>query len=287
MGLVEHFEALVSPPHALDRGALEAELKRALFAAESAWPTWISPESFIAALARAKTLAPDTAMADLIAADLYLAEACLQRVPAALVQLERLVAEVRPAVVRICGDALDPDDILQTTRERLLTGMNNTPPKLTGYTGRGPLGGWLRVVASRAALMALRTVRPRKDEHSAWAAETTRTAPELALFYAQYRERFERTVATAIAELSPDDRTLLRMHVLDGVSIDALAPIFQAHRATIARRVKRLEQLLLKHVVAMLCERERLSASEATSLCTQFDGSLLLSVRRILETGVP
>jgi RNA polymerase sigma-70 factor (ECF subfamily) len=52
---------------------------------------------------------------------------------------------------------------------------------------------------------------------------------------ARYRDDVRCAFAAAIAELSPRDRTLLRQHYVDTVSLEALAALHGVHRATCAR----------------------------------------------------
>src|SRR5437660_1544495 len=60
------------------------------------------------------------------------------------------------------------DEALQVVREHLLVAKDGAPGRIAEYRGEGPLEGWLRVAAVRAAL---RLQRQRKPEQLAEAAE--------------------------------------------------------------------------------------------------------------------
>ena len=190
-------------------------------------------------------------------ADLYLACACIARDARALAYFEQeLVACVARAVRKLGGDRATADELTQVLRERLLVGTAERPPRLVEYSGRGPLRGWLRVIASRALLD-----RRRHEKHEAPLGERTLDAlpapeadPALAYLKASYRDAFRRAFRAAFAALEPLERDLLRHHHLDGESVDQLATRHGIHRATAARWVARAREHLLAGT------RERLAA---------------------------
>src|SRR5687768_4667204 len=83
------------------------------------------------------------------AADLYLACACARGDGAAIARFER---HHQPLFGRLAARArslgVDGDELLQRLRVHLFTGVQGRPPAISTYTGRGPLGGWVRVVAT-------------------------------------------------------------------------------------------------------------------------------------------
>src|SRR5258708_5741051 len=100
---------------------------------------------------------PAAALAALHGEDLYLACACARGVPAALAVFERqLMVLVPDFVARIDGVRPFVDEIQQQLRERLLVGAPTQSARIARYTGRGALGGWLRVAAVRTAIDMLR-----------------------------------------------------------------------------------------------------------------------------------
>lgn len=253
---------------------------RVLEEARRAWPDFDVPEErFSAALARVE------APLAVNAADLYLAQACLLGLRRALDVFERqILPQITPSVARVCGKDLSLDEVLQTTREKLLVGGPNKQPKLAQYTGEGPLVGWLRVVAVRDALAQRRLKSPRQRSLS----DETRLVPStpsnahISLLRRTHAQDFKEAVEEGIRELSIEQRNLLRMNVLDGMNIDQLAALFQIHRATAARRLQRARELVLERAQQKLKKKLNLSDSEIGSLCDDLASQIDLSLSRAL-----
>src|SRR5204863_2993549 len=100
---------------------------------------------------------PLDALASLRIADLYLCCACARGDRAALAALERgYFGDVDGALASFRGKGIAPEEIKQQLRERLLTARDGGRPRILDYGGRGDLGRWLRAVAVRAAIDAVR-----------------------------------------------------------------------------------------------------------------------------------
>jgi RNA polymerase sigma-70 factor (ECF subfamily) len=217
-------------------------------------------------------LGPEDALsAELHASDLFLAQACLAADPAAIAIFEHdVMRAVRPSVERACRDGIvAPDDVIQGTLEKLLVGGPEAP-KLAQYTGRGPLVGWVRVVAVREALQSRRKSK-RQRAHEEEAVDVDDALPplpmELRLLRERHHESLRVAVKRAVTELPVDQRALLRFSALDGLTIDQIAPLLGIHRATVARRLEKARSAVLDRTRAILRSEYRLSESEARSLC--------------------
>jgi RNA polymerase sigma-70 factor (ECF subfamily) len=190
------------------------------------------------------------------AGDLYLAAACVAGDAVAIAMFDqRLPATVVPALARIGVPASDNDEILQRTRVALLAPNDRGKCGLAEYTGRGELRAYVRAVAVRLALKRLqRETAPGSDDPSAL-LELVRDAHDSAdfeLLKQKYKADLRAAFATAFAALSPRERTLLRQHYLDGLTIDLLAPLYQVHRATCARWIEAARASVLREVRAHL-----------------------------------
>lgn len=245
----------------------------------------VSADRFGAAVAA--VVAAGTPLGGLHTQDLYLALGCLDRQPAALTALERLVHEVRPSVARACDSADDIDDVLQTTREKLLfgtPGVDPATPKLAQYSGAGPLAAWVRVVAVREALVRARKSRRQKviDDTVLLDGATTDASLELAMLKQLYGSSFRSAVQDALRRMTAKQRTLLRLHTEERLTIDQLAPMLGIHRASVARRLEAIRREALEHVRAILRERHDLSESETSSLCLALVGEVDVSLGQAL-----
>ena len=215
--------------------------------------------------------------------DLLLACAALRGLRAAHDQLERDFFAALPQLLgrlRMSDDAVR--DLGQQLRVSLLLGDGPTPtPRLASYAGTGPLGGWLRAVATRAALSELR--RPRRTEGD-FDAElmgfATADDEAMAALRTRYARQLEAALRAALAELPPRDRNVLRMYVLDGASIDAIGRVYGVHRATIARWIAEVRVRLAQGARARVASGA--SASEVTSLARLCFSQIDLSLERLL-----
>ena len=211
---------------------MDDPVANALAQARAAWPDVSLDDGVFATRFREVTGEDPGAVAHV--ADLYLACACATGAPAALAAFDRtIVRDVPRFVDRFRAGAAFADEVAQLLREKLLVG---SPPKIADYAGRGPLRAWVRVAATRLALDLLRErgAAPPAELDDAHAIDPG-GGPALDLLKARYRDRFQAALEAAIAALTPKQRTLLRMHHVDGYSLDRLATIQRVHRATIAR----------------------------------------------------
>ena len=210
--------------------------------------------------------------------ELVLACACLHGDEHALAVLEReYIGRLGSSLVRFGTQDDFVAEVTQLLRERLLV---SPEPRLATYAATGPLLTWLRVVAVRLALSRKRSARPDQElvaEHildvpSAEASEMPR-----------YRQAFDTAVRRVFGELSLRERNLLRLHYLDGVSLDQLGRLYDVHRATAARWLADLRGRMLEEIEREVSHRLKLSASEFRSmagmLMSRLDASLALLLR--------
>lgn len=249
--------------------------------ARAAWPAFeVDAAAFGSRVAELR--AEDGASAAVHAADLYLACACAGGVPAAIAALDRdVLRDVPRFVERFRGGAAFVDEVVQQLRDKLLVGP---PPRMAEYRGRGPLRAWVRVAATRLALDLLRA-RAGSDEvtlDDALAADPT-AGPELEAIKARFRDHFQAAFEAAIAALTPRQRTLLRLHHLDGLSLDRLAIMHRVHRATIARWLADARDEIAARTYDDLAARADLAPSELDSVVALVRSQLDVSLSRVLR----
>lgn len=247
---------------------------------ETAWPLasrlGLSREDFIAAL---EPRLGDGESLDL--EGLTMAAACLAQLPAALRELdERLLPQVRAMLRRRAQDSV-VDDVLQQARVKLVVA---TPPALAQYRGKGPLQGFIRAVAVHllANLEAGSKSGSSEDESLASLPDTAEV--EAGLVRADQQLHFKEAFAQAVGQLSPKQRALLRLNLLDALSIDEIAPLYQAHRSSIARWLAEAREELAQRTKAQLALRLRLDGEALESLLRSvqqhFDLSLASALRQ-------
>lgn len=219
--------------------------------ARAAWPALELPAAPLAAyLASRLPQAPDPA-AQLDAVDvdaLALAWACGRGDPAAIALFdERVLAPVCGRLRRLGLSDADIGEVRQLVHVRLLAPRPGAPPRIDDYAGHGDLGGLVHVIAVRAALDLLRR-RGREVAGSGddlWRLPVAGPDPELELIKAECRSELKGAFEDAVAALSPRERNLLRLHLVDGVTLEQLARSYGVHRATIVRWLQRARASIL------------------------------------------
>lgn len=253
----------------------------------------VDEERFVDAVLNALSGKADEELADALGSvhttDLYLALGCLAGDVVAHRAFERdIISAIKPSVDRVCRDgSVSIEDVMQWTREKLLVGAPNEPPKLSQYTGRGALVGWVRVVAVREALQDRRRSRRERVRDDTALIEgdgedDDAVNAEVRILRDRYADSFKAAVRQALRRLSAEQRSILRFHTHDGLTIDELAPMLGVHRATAARRLERARLDVLAHTRAILRETCGLSESEARSLCTVLGREVDVSIKRAL-----
>jgi RNA polymerase sigma-70 factor, ECF subfamily len=270
---------------------LERLLAEVVAVGRAAWPSVaLSADDFVRHLAArydGRSLVADW-LGSVYAADLYLACACSLGRPAALAAFdERYLARIGAHLGQLRVDAPFVDDVRQSLREKLLIGSEGQPPRIAGYGGLGPLdGGWLRVVALRVALdlKRRRSATPVGDGGDVGdeAIADGGCSVERGYLRGRYQALFQSCLASSVAALSAQSRNLLRLHVIDGVTLEQLARLFRLSRATVVRRLADARA----GVVASMRERVQaqlpISSSEFESLIADLVSQLDLSLSTVL-----
>jgi RNA polymerase sigma-70 factor (ECF subfamily) len=137
------------------------------------------------------------------------------------------------------------------------------------YSGRGPLTGWLRVIAIRFVRQLERKDNRlvRTDDEAASRLAVSEPNPEVALLRQRHGAQLVDALKTASAALTDRDRAPIKMAVIDELSIDELCRVYNVHRATVARWIVRLKQQIFDEAVSPLRRRIDLDTGDVESLC--------------------
>jgi RNA polymerase sigma-70 factor (ECF subfamily) len=253
---------------------VEARLRELLGRAQAAWPgVALEAEDFVAYLgARLSGATLQQALAGIHAEDIYLACACAQGRPAALAAFdERYLsqAQVGAMLARQRATPVQIDEVRQQVREKLLLAPPDALPRITEYRGSGALLGWVRVTVVRTALNLRRNmddqVAQRRGDDPAQLGLAGEDA-EVDYLRRRYRDDFKAAFQDALRGLPAEQRNLLRMNLIDGLSIDKLGAIFGMSRATAARRLAAAREAVVAETRRLLQGRLRLSPSEIQGL---------------------
>ncbi len=283
--------AVDAPVEIEDEAAIGRILAAALTDASGQWPgVVLEPETFAAYVAERvpESQPAGQSLASMALADLFLACAAAASDARALEALDQLIGRA----VAMAGDAArvpSPvrDEAAQVVRTLLLVQRPERPPALLDYTGRGPLGGWLRIIASREIVRLAKRGGREVELGDAVLADQAFGAddPVLRGLKERYREELADAFRAALGGLGPKERTLLRYQLMDGLSIDDIGAILRVHRATAARRLARVRDMLVADTRARLAERLRLADDEVQSIIRLVQSELDVSIIRHLRTG--
>lgn len=268
--------------------ALEARLLSLLQAGRASWADLqLGDDEFLAYLAERLpegVVSPD-ALDGINAADLYLAACCALGRPRALEAFERHCFASLPRVLSRFSNGQDfHEDVRQAVRERLFVRQVGGRARIADYAGRGSLAGWVRVVTVRVAIDLLRQQRRTPPSVSDEVLQTlvTGSDAELSILAERYRHEVKVAFHDSFAALSAAERNLLRLHHVDGLTIDDLAALKRVHRSTVARRIARCCEQVAIHTHRLLVERLGISPSQVDSVMRLVRSQLDLSLDRWL-----
>ena len=288
----EHTESFLSrAPHALVPAlrafpGLQEVLAGLVRAAREDWPVVdMDAGAFLAYVAERlpSTGEAHEVLASLRAGELFLAFACVRGDARALEALDaHVLSQVGTWLPREAPSLVD--ELRQVLRQRLLVPVEGAAPKLAAYSGRGPLGQWVRAVALRLHIDQQRAApRERPMEEAPVAlAERLGADPELAFIRERHQADFRVAFRAALGRLEARERNLLRLHHVHGQSMDAVSATYQAPRSTVARWIARARERLLALTREELTARLRLSPDELDSLLRLVGSQLDVSLRLLM-----
>jgi len=212
--------------------------------------------------------------------DLALARACAQGMEAAwdrfLVRYRARLFEIATAIARDESTGRELADSLYTdlfgTRQ---AGDGRRLSKLTSYTGRGSLEGWLKTVLAQEYVNRYRSQRRTVEfDENVQPATTAREEPSI-------DPRLDAAVGEALADLSAEERFLMASYYLDGRTLAEIGRMERVHESTVSRRIVRLTADLRKRVIRGL-HRRGMSVREAEEALEADVRDLAVDVRASL-----
>jgi RNA polymerase sigma-70 factor (ECF subfamily) len=218
------------------------------------------------------------------AADIYLAAACVEGAPQAMNAFERTyLPQVENYVRRLALSADQVDEVRQQLRIRFLSGPS---PRIAKYNASAPLGAYLRVAAIRIGLDLVGAaerggIDPEDDDLNKEFGNQARA--EFSVLRHRYLPMFQEALESSLGSLSARDKTLLRLHFVEGMNVDALGTIYRVHRATAARWLVDIRKRVFDGVRAQMAIDLRTSPSEFKSLLNVIRSDLRASLVRLLD----
>jgi RNA polymerase sigma-70 factor (ECF subfamily) len=276
------------PPGVLapaDIDALEQSLATLCARGRAAHPA-IVVEDVVFAAHLGRCGAPVDAGSDVHAEDLFLCCAGLLGDEEAV---RTLRANARPVLAGYLS-RVDPspafvDEVEQRLWDAALVGSTDVPPKLPSYAGKGPLAGWLGIVAQRIALMMRRSEASEERAVRGAGVEAQLIAgdPELAFIKGHLRGAFQRAVSQALQSLDDRERMVYRMHIVDGLSLERIAKSYGVSQSTVSRWMASARDGVVAEAQRLLRDELRASPEDYESMSRLLVSQLDLSVSRLFR----
>lgn len=282
--LAERLLGTEGPAALRSRGVDERALAEIWQAARAAWPTVeLDAEVFGAYLARRlPDRASPAALTQLRTTDLYLACACSMGDPHAIAAFEQHCLRGLDrvlAAMRLSADVVA--EVKQRVRCRALVG-DGAPPRIAEFTGRGGLRGWVRVIAVREALRMLRSRQPvLADDDERLQVAVAGEPAWLEAARDEQRRAFARAFDRAVRRLDPRTRTMLRQHLVDGMTIDQLGALYGMHRTTAARTLDRARRAILSATRDHMRAELDVGSTELSSILRAIRSRLEVTLRAL------
>ncbi len=183
-------------------------------------------------------------------------------------------------IAREASAARDLADSIYASLYGLSERAGQRVSKLSFYTGRGSLEGWLRTVLAQEFVNRYRKQRHSVslEEKEEEGAQFVATAPEEAT---TADVRLEQATDEALDQLPAEDRYVLAAYYLDERTLAEIARTLGVHESTISRRLERLARALRKQILGGCGHRgmSRRQAEEALAIDVR---DLRVNVRRRL-----
>jgi RNA polymerase sigma-70 factor (ECF subfamily) len=238
-------------------------------------------------------------LSQLKASDLCLAIACEKGYDAAWRDFETTHRAMMIGAARtLTKDQSEAEDLTQTVYGELFgvreSGQQRAS-KLTHYSGRGSLGGWLRAVVYQTFIDRKRQTS--RFEQVEEAAEFERLAnqsdiklttgiarPDEALEAKdgqRWRQVMESAIAQALASLAARERLLLNYYYFDELTLKEIGVVMNVHEATISRWLSKAQQIVRKKTEEHL-RKQGLRATQISE-CLQMAARAEIDVRQIIS----
>ncbi|MGI8639096.1 MAG: RNA polymerase sigma factor [Pyrinomonadaceae bacterium] len=235
--------------------------------------------------------------------DLCLIIACENGVESAWNDLVKSFdATVKSAARSISKNAEDAEDLAGSIWAELYGLKHDKDGKLKGklsyYSGRGSLAGWLRAITNQLAIDQFRKMKrlvqieeDREFENLAQvSAEKTGNDlvvsksenPEELFSAAETEKDIEHALKQAIAELEAEDRLILKLYYFDDLKLKDIGATLGFHEATASRKLVRVQTEIRKSVEKILRSEHGWEQEEIKRHLSETASKLGISFEKLL-----
>jgi RNA polymerase sigma-70 factor (ECF subfamily) len=233
---------------------------------------------FAAALGDRFTPEDEAPLPSHAAPDLFVAWATARAIPEAVAQFDRDYLTPACASVR----SADAAELAQLVRVRLLVADGQAPPRLSRYSGKGPLLAWVRMTATRVAIDLSRKLGTERRAAEELSHASTPFDPELDYLKARYAEPFREALERALRALSERDAALIKLAYLDDISPSAMARTYGVSTRTVQRWIVEARAAVLDGARRILAETMQVDPAELDGLMRLAQSQLKVTLERVL-----
>jgi RNA polymerase sigma-70 factor, ECF subfamily len=215
-------------------------------------------------------------------------------------------ATVKAAARRISPKAEDADDLASSIWAELY-GLKHDKDgklksKLSYYSGRGSLGGWLRAIVAQLAVDQFRkqsrfvqieesrefenlaNESSEKTENSSVVSHSDN--PEQIFTEKQTTRDVSEALNSAIAGLGADDKLLLKLYYYDELKLKEIGQTFGYHEATASRKIVRIQTEIRSVVQKTLKNQHGRSEDEVKRYLSETASKLGISFEKLVTIWV-
>jgi RNA polymerase sigma-70 factor, ECF subfamily len=215
-------------------------------------------------------------------------------------------ATVKAAARRISPKAEDADDLASSIWAELY-GLKHDKDgklksKLSYYSGRGSLGGWLRAIVAQLAVDQFRkqsrfvqieesrefenlaNESSEKTENSSVVSHSDN--PEQIFTEKQTTRDVSEALNSAIAGLGADDKLLLKLYYYDELKLKEIGQTFGYHEATASRKIVRIQTEIRSVVQKTLKNQHGWSEDEVKRYLSETASKLGISFEKLVTIWV-
>jgi RNA polymerase sigma-70 factor (ECF subfamily) len=217
--------------------------------------------------------------------DLNLAAACMAGDERAIETVRtQLAQETRLAASKTTASRDQVDEVVARLSRVLFVDEPHRPAALRGYTGRGELKSYLRVMAIRELVKVVNRGRREVaiDHDDFMDRIVPPTDPEISILRRRYRDDVDGAMRAALQGLDERERALLRYACVDNMNVDEVGKLYNVHRATAARWIAAARDALGKRIRDELAARLRIDVGEVDSIVRLVQSRIDVSLDRVL-----
>lgn len=191
-------------------------------------------------------------------------------------------SSVKSAAWGFCKNREDAEDLAGSIWAELhglrLDTEGKTKGKLSYYSGKGSLGGWLRAVTNQLAIDEYRKMKKvvqveedrvfenlakESSERTDFkAVVSTADTPEEIYGESEAQEDIMTALMQAVEDLGEEEKLVMKLYYYDGLILKEIADMFGYHEATASRKISRVHTKIRKAVEKTLAEKHGWSENE-------------------------